>query len=112
MSAGDVAAIVYKEDFPIPKAGGCPSHLFERRYPKVGALVRIFQAARCEFASKDSAAVSEASAVRTTGATRVPSSSIARSIFACGNAATLIWKVRREIPPNDSFTCRIFSATV
>ena len=32
--------------------------------------------------------------------------------FACGNAATLIWKVRREMPPNDSFTWRIFSATV
>jgi hypothetical protein len=48
-----------------------------------------FQAARCEFASKGGA-VSEASAVRTRGATRVPSSSIARSIFACGNAATLI----------------------
>jgi ketopantoate reductase len=32
--------------------------------------------------------------------------------LACGNAATLIWNVRREMPPNDSFTRRIFSATV
>src|SRR5205814_5685947 len=54
----------------------------------------------------------EASAVRTKGATRVPSSSIACISFACGKSATLIWNVRREIPPSDSFTPRIFSATV
>src|SRR5204863_74867 len=41
-----------------------------------------------------------------------PSSSIACIKFACGNAATLIWNVRRDMPPNDSFTPRIFSATV
>jgi len=33
------------------------------------------------------------------GATRVPSSSIARISFVCGKAATLIWNVSREMPP-------------
>src|SRR5206468_11584411 len=66
----------------------------------------------CEFLSKGDAAVLGASAVRTRGATRVPSSSMACINFACGRAATLIWNVRREMPPNESFTCRIFSATV
>jgi len=46
--------------------------------------------------------------LRTIGATSVPSSSIARSNFACGNAATLIWNVIREMPPNDSFTRQDF----
>jgi hypothetical protein len=32
--------------------------------------------------------------------------------FGVRHAATLIWKVRREMPPNESFTWRIFSATV
>ena len=50
----------------------------------------------------------DASAFRTRGATCVPSSSLARISFACGNAATLIWNVIREMPPNDSFTRRIF----
>src|SRR6266403_841761 len=66
----------------------------------------------CEFVTKGAAVVSDASAVRTRGATRVPRSSIACINFACGRAATLIWNVRREMPPNESFTRRIFSATV
>ena len=65
-----------------------------------------------EFVSNGDAAVSDASAVRTKGATRVPSSSIACISFACGKSATLIWNVRREMPSNDSFTPKIFSATV
>src|SRR5206468_995777 len=44
----------------------------------------------CEFLSKGDAAVLGASAVRTRGATRVPSSSMACINFACGRAATLI----------------------
>src|SRR6266478_10147024 len=67
-----------------------------------------FQAAARAFANDGTAVVSDASAVRTTGATRVPSSSIACINFACGRAATLIWNVRREMPPNESFTRRIF----
>ncbi len=41
MSAGDVAAIAHKGDFPMPQAGGSPSYSFERTYAKVGVLVRI-----------------------------------------------------------------------
>jgi hypothetical protein len=41
------------------------------------------------------------SAFRTRGATRVPSSSIARMSLACGKAATLIWNVRQEMPRKD-----------
>ncbi len=41
MSASDLAAIVHKGDFPIPQAGGSPSHSFDRTYAKLGALVRI-----------------------------------------------------------------------
>src|SRR6266487_2728835 len=66
----------------------------------------------CKFISKGAAAISEARAARTRGATRVPSSSIACINFTCGSAATLIWNVRREMPPNESFICTIFSATV
>ncbi|MDX6578420.1 MAG: hypothetical protein QOE96_4373 [Blastocatellia bacterium] len=54
----------------------------------------------CEFGSNGDAAVSDASAVRTKGATRVPTSSIACISFAWGKSATLIWNVRREMPPN------------
>src|ERR1700674_1021990 len=57
-------------------------------------------------------ATRDASALRTRGATRVPSSSIARRSLACGKAATLIWKVRRDMQPDDSSTSRIFSATL
>jgi hypothetical protein len=52
--------------------------------PKQDCLVRL------EKSGADQIVVSDPSVVRTRGATRVPSSSIARSIFACGNAATLI----------------------
>src|SRR5690606_16917016 len=34
------------------------------------------------------------------GATRLPSSSIELTARSCGSAATLIWNVMREIPPN------------
>src|ERR1700688_3822281 len=64
----------------------------------------LIHAARCEPLDKSSSVVPRASALRTSGATRVPSNSIARISLACGNAATLIWNVRREMPPNDSFT--------
>jgi hypothetical protein len=49
-------------------------------------------------------ALREADSFRMTGATRVPSISMARSIFSCGRVETPIWKVRREMPPKASFT--------
>src|SRR5437667_1374280 len=51
MSAGDVAAIAHKGDFPMPQAGGSPSYSFERTYAKVGVLVRI--SGGCMFATLD-----------------------------------------------------------
>jgi hypothetical protein len=48
-----------------------------------------FQSAAA-FVSEGAAAFLDASAARTRGATRVPSSSIARISLACGRAATLI----------------------
>src|ERR1700719_712434 len=72
----------------------------------------VIHAARSDVVGSGACPIPHASAVRTRGATRVPSSSIARMSLACGNAATLIWNVKREMPPNDSFTRRIFSATI
>src|SRR6266566_5603706 len=51
-------------------------------------------------------------ALRTSGATRVPSSSILCSIFSCASRTFVIWNVSREIPPKASDTDRTFSATV
>jgi hypothetical protein len=63
-------------------------------------------AARREFDDESCCVVSDPSALRMRGATRVPSSSIARIIFACGKAATLIWNVRRAMPPNRAVLAR------
>ena len=43
----------------------------------------MIHAARCEFVDKSSSAAPDVSAVRTSGATRLPSNSIARIILAC-----------------------------
>src|SRR3984893_1650931 len=90
---------------------GAPYSLVRGR-PSASSSINPLQAAACECVGKGAVVVSEASSARTKEATRVPSSSIARNRFACANSATLIWNVRREMPPNDSFTPRIFSATV
>jgi hypothetical protein len=87
-----------------------PPH-FQRRQASYLLLAVRESAGKSQASVAASGAAWDASASRTRGATRVPSSSIARISFACGNAATLIWKVRREMPPTDSFTRRIFSAT-
>ncbi len=42
------------------------------------------------------------------GATRVPRSSMAWRSLSWGRAATLIWKLRREMPPRDSLMWRSF----
>ena len=43
-----------------------------------------------------------AAASRTAGATRVPTSSIARMSFACGSEDAFIWKLTRDKPPSAS----------
>src|SRR6266513_6349566 len=90
---------------------GLISHDIRSWVVKVGECAQ-FAAARRSTVGNTRCDCEDARELRTIGATAVPSSSIARSIFACGNAATLIWNVIREIPPNDSFTRRIFSVTV
>jgi len=53
MSVNDLAAIAHKGDFPIQRAASSsPSHSFERRYAKVGALVRIFSRPRVRSLAK------------------------------------------------------------
>src|SRR6185436_12628012 len=48
---------------------------------------------------------------RSSGATRVPISSIDRISFSCGSDAAFIWNVMREMPPSAALCRMIFSAT-
>src|SRR5947208_16726009 len=90
---------------------GLISHHILSGVVKVGECAQ-FAAARRSSVGNTRCGCEDARELRTIGATSVPSSSIACINLACGRAATLIWDVRREMPPNDSFTRRIFSATV
>src|SRR5438034_9714371 len=78
---------------------------------KVGECAQ-FAAARRSTVGNTRCGCEDAMELRTIGATSGPSSSIARSNLASRNAATAVWHVIREMPPNDSFTPRFFSATV
>src|SRR5438477_12735268 len=73
---------------------------------KVGECAQ-FAAARRSTVGNTRCGCEDARELRTIGAMSVPSSSIARSSFACGNAATLFWSVGREMPPNEAFRRRI-----
>src|SRR5438034_6029999 len=90
---------------------GLISHDIRSWVVKVGEYAQ-FAAARRSIVGNTCCGCEDTRELRTIGATSLPSSSIARSNFACGNAATLIWNVIREMPPNESLICLIFSATV
>src|SRR2546423_15691784 len=77
---------------------GLISHDIRSWVVKVGECAQ-FAPARRSTVGNTRCGCEDARELRTIGATAVTSNSNARSIFASGNVATLVWNVKKEMAP-------------